>query len=126
MKSNKGFTLVELLAIIVILGIIAVITTPVILGVIDDARKDAAADKAWGTIDAIKFAYANEKITQGSNLDITDYIAGDNKVVRISGEKPTAGTFTITDDGDVTVTNFTFGDYKCSNTADMSKMVCTK
>ena len=41
MKSNKGFTLVELLAVIVILAIIALIATPVILGIIEDARKSA-------------------------------------------------------------------------------------
>ncbi len=36
---SKGFTLIELLAVIVILAIIALIATPVILGIIDDARK---------------------------------------------------------------------------------------
>ena len=33
--KKKGFTLVELLAVIVILAIIAVIATPIILGVIE-------------------------------------------------------------------------------------------
>lgn len=53
-KNYKGFTLVELLAIIVILAIIALITTPVILNVIKKSRLNAAKDKAWGTIDAVK------------------------------------------------------------------------
>ena len=38
-RNTKGFTLVELLAVIVILAIIALIATPIILGVIEDARK---------------------------------------------------------------------------------------
>ena len=42
MKMNKkGFTLIELLAVIVILAIIALIATPIILGVIDNARKNS-------------------------------------------------------------------------------------
>ena len=43
MKKNKkvGFTLIELLAVIVILAIIALIATPIILGIVEDARKDS-------------------------------------------------------------------------------------
>ena len=40
MKRN-GFTLIELLAVIVILAIIALIVTPIILGIINDARKES-------------------------------------------------------------------------------------
>ena len=36
-----GFTLIELLAVIVILSIIALIATPMILGVIETAKKGA-------------------------------------------------------------------------------------
>ena len=38
-EKNKGFTLVELLAVIVILALIALIATPIILNVINDAKK---------------------------------------------------------------------------------------
>ncbi len=41
MKKNKGFTLVELLAVIVILAIIMVITIPSVLDVLSSARKRA-------------------------------------------------------------------------------------
>jgi len=48
MKNNKkGFTLIELLAVIVILAIIALITAPIILNVIEDARRDAASRSNW-------------------------------------------------------------------------------
>ena len=39
--KEKGFTLIELLAVIVILAIIALIATPIILGIINDARKES-------------------------------------------------------------------------------------
>lgn len=55
MESNKkGFTLIELLAVIVILAIIALIATPIILNVIDTARRGAAESSALGYIDAIE------------------------------------------------------------------------
>lgn len=58
MKNRKAFTLIELLAIIVILAVIAVITVPIILGVIDDAKKGTAQDSAYGFKDAIDKYYA--------------------------------------------------------------------
>ena len=41
MKRKNGFTLIELLAVIVILAIIALIATPIILGIVEDAKRDA-------------------------------------------------------------------------------------
>ena len=43
---KKGFTLIELLAVIIILAIIALIATPIILNVIDDAKKSAGLSEA--------------------------------------------------------------------------------
>ena len=54
MKQRNGFTLIELLAVIVILAIIALIATPMILGVIDSAKKGAAESSAYGYIEAIE------------------------------------------------------------------------
>ena len=54
MGRKKGFTLVELLAVIVILAIIALIATPIILNIIKDAKRSAAKDSAYGYIDAVE------------------------------------------------------------------------
>ena len=54
MKNKKGFTLIELLAIIVILAIIAVITVPIILNVIENAKKGSVIDSAYGYKSAIQ------------------------------------------------------------------------
>ena len=53
-QNNKGFTLIELLAVIVILAVIALIATPIIMGVIEDARKQADKDSAYGYIKAVE------------------------------------------------------------------------
>ena len=44
--NKKGFTLVELLAVIVILGLIAVILVPKVQGVVRDSKKNAAYENA--------------------------------------------------------------------------------
>lgn len=41
MKEKKGFTLVELLAVLVVLAIIAVIVSPIVVKIINDARESA-------------------------------------------------------------------------------------
>jgi type IV pilus assembly protein PilA len=55
--NKKGFTLIELLAIIVILAIIAVITVPIILNIIENSKKGAAQDSAYGFKDAVEKYY---------------------------------------------------------------------
>ena len=54
MKKQKGFTLIELLAVIVILAIIALIATPMIMDVIDKAKKGAIENSALGYVDGVE------------------------------------------------------------------------
>lgn len=58
--NNKGFTLIELLAVIVILAIIALIATPIILNIINDARKGAKQRSAEYVYEAVQLAYQTQ------------------------------------------------------------------
>ena len=58
-SKMKGFTLVELLAIIVILAIISLITVPVITGILKQSRKKAFQDSVEIATDVLK-EYLNE------------------------------------------------------------------
>jgi type IV pilus assembly protein PilA len=51
-KNNKGFTLVELIVVLVILAILAAILTPALLGYIDRAR----SEKDYSTAQTIRVA----------------------------------------------------------------------
>ncbi len=137
--NKKGFTLIELLAVIVILAIIALITAPIILGVIENARKDSAKDKAWGTINAVELAYAQDQIKDSSYKIGTPVIFTNKEalvgttLVKASGELPESGTVTIRDDGSIIAQNLKFQGYTCStiksetNTEpDPNNMVCVK
>ena len=70
--KNKGFTLVELLAVIVVLAIIALITIPTISGVINKARLNSLKDSAYGLIDASNLYYAQYGISNNTRFDKSD------------------------------------------------------
>lgn len=57
--SKKGFTLVELLAVIVILGVIATISAPLLIGVIGDSRESAFRSSLTGIKKAIENDYSD-------------------------------------------------------------------
>jgi len=73
---KKGFTLIELLAVIVILAIIALIATPIILGIINDARRESNERSAELYASSVKNAIAAYQLTHPtaptkfSDLDI--------------------------------------------------------
>ena len=73
---KKGFTLIELLAVIVILAIIALIATPIILGIINDARKESNERSVELYASAVRNAVAAYQLTgtsaptKFSDLDI--------------------------------------------------------
>ena len=98
MKKSKGFTLIELLAIIVILAIIAVITVPIILNVIDNAKRGTAKDSAYGYKDAINKYYVASML-EDESIKLNDtYNVADGKLgeydIQFSGTKPTSGYLT--------------------------------
>lgn len=115
MKKKNGFTLIELLAIIVILAIIAVITVPIILNIIENSRKGAVTDSAYGYKDAVNKWYVS-KLQDDNNYRLDgDYniINGklDNIEIPLSGDKPTNGTLTYSNNV-LTGGCLTIGEYK--------------
>ena len=69
---KKAFTLIELLAVIIILAIVALIATPIILNVINDARISAGRSEASMIYSGINNYCATSKMEQELNgtLDI--------------------------------------------------------
>ena len=72
--NKKGVTLVELLAVVVILGIIAAIAVPTIGGLIERQRQNAA-EATYDTIVAAAELYAeNENTFTLETLELEDFI----------------------------------------------------
>ena len=141
MKTNKGFTLIELLAVIVILAIIALITVPVVINIINNAKKGAAEDSTYGVIESAKLFWVSNQSTGGFETENATVVFKYNstskawettiseatKTLDMTGTKPTgdnASNITIAN-GNVSVTNLKFGDYNCSSNA-AGKVSCEK
>ena len=73
MKKKKGFTLVELLAVIVILAVILVIAVPQIMSVIESARKGSIESTAKLIAEGAEREYTNRKILgKDTNIKCSD------------------------------------------------------
>ena len=97
-RNKKGFTLIELLAVIVILAIIALIATPIIVGVINDAKKNAFTDTAYGVAEAAKLYYAGQ-FDNGAFAGKTFDFTGNVDELKLSGKKPSSGMLQIDKNG---------------------------
>ena len=67
-KKNKGFTLVELIVVLVILAILAAILIPALLGYIDRAREKKDILQARNCLEAAQVGFVE---AYGKNLDIS-------------------------------------------------------
>jgi len=70
--NKKGFTLVELLAVVVVLAILALITTAVISNVIESARKKTFGESAQGIYRAIELDYTENGYSNTQNYTISN------------------------------------------------------
>lgn len=98
MNSEKGFTLIELLAVIVILALIALVSTPIILNLIDNVRIEAVKSNAYGIADAAEYQFIQKSLTGGLHYDLTftykdGLLATDESEITLEykGERPKEG-----------------------------------
>ena len=77
MNSNKGFTLVELLAVIVIMGILMMVAIPSVTRTIENSRKDSFVDIAKSYGNAVRTLWTSDNLTcngvVSSAVDDGDY-----------------------------------------------------
>ena len=102
--KKKGFTLVELLAVIVILAVIALIATPTILGVIDKAKRSSLQDSGYGLVEAANLYYAQYSNGKTVRFDIEDnqIITETENTLNYKGTIKN-GTVLINNKGEITV-----------------------
>ena len=104
MNNKKGFTLIELLAVIVILAIIALIATPAIINVIENARKKAFENTAYGVLEGLRLDYT-ERVAD-NNMKESKFYEFPNSGLKLSGEQPAGGTASVDSHGNITFTLF--------------------
>lgn len=65
-RNNKGFTLVELLAVIVIMGILMMVAIPSITRTIENSRKDTFIDISKAYVNSVRTAWSADDLQCGS------------------------------------------------------------
>lgn len=126
MKNKKGFTLVEVLAVVILLGIISAIIYPVLNGVLEENRRKAFIQSLNGIVRTADMYKADNN----NNLGVIDY---DDDLLDISYDQDwLSGTVSLeldstTGDKKVYLTNFYNGEF-CGtgfeNNFTVTKGVC--
>ena len=113
--NQKGFTLIELLAVTVILAFVALITTPIVLNIVENERLGAAKSSTYAYIEAAEKAaiiYFMNNSQAKLNGDCTVESKDEKPFLKcpaladlqldIKGNLPTSGTVSFGSNGRVT------------------------
>lgn len=135
MKKN-AFTLIELLAVIVILAIIALIATPIILGIINDTKEQSKEISAENYLDAVEQAIVRRNLKEKFKPTICTVISeglscegyDESLKVEVDGKTPTKGIISFSNGSVSAGTNLSFEDYtkKINNLAKKNVKAVTE
>ena len=131
MKKN-AFTLVELLAVITILGILAAITIPIVTGVFQNASENAFEDNAMSLARAADNYYTSltlesetklpllvtfsngEETNRYKNNTSNTCETSSERLLEYSGQNPDSGNIFIDSNGEVTLAIYDRRSRKCA------------
>lgn len=100
--NKKAFTLIELLAVIIILAILATLITPKVVTMLSEAEKNASMTSVEGLLKAATYKYSNNEIKGSNKTTTVNYTTGTNtEYLDYSGNPPEAGQVKIDGNGKV-------------------------
>lgn len=103
MGKRKGFTLVELIGVVVILGILALIGVPIMGKHIENSKIESAKRSAEGIVKSAQEYYTDVMSQDGTFTSTTLDILTNAKLLELDGELPDGGYVTIDENSNVEV-----------------------
>jgi len=121
--KNKAFTLIELLAVIVILAIIALIAVPIILNIIDDSKRSTRMrsvelylDTAGKSVVAYQLKFPDKKIDGSCEVQTNGNLKcegiEEEIKVEVKGQTGKSGTIVFQEGKIIKVIKLVIGDYE--------------
>ncbi len=108
--KKRGFTLVELLAVIVILAIVCMITVPVVMNIVTKSRKSAFKDTAYGLLDSAKTMYLGKILQEGYSAEqVFSFSEGKPAELDYSGRTPQGGIMRVSEQGEISLAIYDSG-----------------
>ena len=86
-KNNKGFTMIEILTVVIILGVLMVLAVPSVSQYIVESRKETYVSTIRGYVNALKYKINNFEYSFG-NKDTTYYVHVNNIPLEKGGDSP--------------------------------------
>lgn len=123
--NKKGFTLMELLAVIIVLMIIMLIAVPATIKIINHSKQNSAIDSAYGVKKSIQYNYARtyevdiSKETETFICDFSISTCG----IDFDGTKPSSGVVKVESDGTMHFENLVIGGYNLVYIEEEEKFV---
>lgn len=103
--KKKGFTLVELLAVIILIGLIAVLVVPKVTKTLKDSKESVNKSSVNGLVRTANNYYIESKMKgsfQGCSYNFTNN-TNTCEGLEFTGEKPEKGKLNINEDGIVSL-----------------------
>ena len=123
MKNNKAFTLIELITVIVVLGIISMISIPVVTSIIEKSKLSNYRNSIYGLLRAVEEDHT-ASATKHREYIITDGVVEPN--VEFSGDLTGSNGSIRYDDNEKTTIEINNGKYCASKEPEKKQVTVVK
>lgn len=112
---NRGFTLLETLTVIVILGVLSVLAVPKVIDIVNTSEEKVALNSAKQYIQAVNKYLVENDFQKAGTYNVAEAnkeMSPLNNLVEVSGNLPTGNTVSIDDNYTTINAVLIFGKYK--------------